>query len=435
MAKPISLPALILIAATGLAAILPAARANNAPEPEVAADRPSFQDWLADFRQQAEATGISKATLDATLTGLQPDPNILEHDLSQPEFVQTFWNYLDARITAKRIAAGKAMLAEHAHLFAAEEKRYGVPARYLVAFWGLETNYGGYLGDNSIIQALATLAYDNRRASFFRAQLLNALRIVDSGNMSPANLRGSWAGAFGHMQFMPSTFLRYAVDGDSDGRIDIRDSLADAIDSAANYLQQMGWQSGQGWGEEVVLPKQFDWSQAQLNHWKTIRDWSALGVTRADGSALPNSNLTAAILLPQGHDGPAVLVQRNFNVMLRWNHSVNYALAVGLLADRLADKPGLANGRDVDNRRLSRDQVIDMQNCLATLGFDPGPVDGLPGRQTLNAIRAYQTTAGLPADGYASIPLLDRLHTTLQAKSLPLPSASSEDMTQTQGTL
>lgn len=436
MTTPISFPVVLAVAMFGAAAPLCAAIADDEPARGVIVSSESFQDWLVGFRRQAAAAGISEATLDANLSGLQPDARVLENDRRQPEFVQTFWNYIDTRLTEKRVAAGKDMLNQHADLFAAAERRYGVPARYLAAFWGLETNYGGHLGNTSIVPALATLAYDNRRSTFFRAQLLNALRIIDSGNMPADDLRGSWAGAFGHMQFMPSTFLHYAVDGDGDGRINTRTSLADAIDSAANYLSRIGWQADQDWGEQVRLPEDFDWGQARLGRWKTIRDWRALGVTQADGSVLPDSNYTAAILLPQGYTGPAILIRQNFNVILRWNRSVNYALAVGLLADRLVDRAPLVGGRDADNRRLSREQVIDMQTSLTVLGFDPGPADGLPGSRTLNAIRAYQTSTGLPADGFASVPLLDRLHASLQERNLALPETAITGTTpQTKETL
>jgi membrane-bound lytic murein transglycosylase B len=396
----------------------------DTPDGCAEAAKPTFDVWLDHFRKQAADAGISQATLDANLNGLQPDDRILEYDQRQPEFVQTFWNYLDARVTEKRIETGQAMLARNIDQLTAAELRYGVPARYLVAFWGQETNYGGYLGSIAIVPALATLAYDARRSYFFRAQLLDALRIIDSGNMTADDLRGSWAGAFGHMQFMPSTFLRYGVDGDGDGKINTRVSIADAIDSAANYLSQSGWQSGQGWGQEVRLPAGFNWGQARLDRWKTIRDWSALGVTQVNGSRLPDSGQTAAILLPQGHDGPAILVQHNFKVILRWNRSVNYALAVAELADRLDGLPAFSTGRDADNRRLSRAQAIDLQKCLIILGFDPGPADGLPGGKTLNAIRAYQAATSLPADGYPSLDLLEKLHSTLREKSLPLPDSA-----------
>ncbi len=422
MNRPTAILTRSLIAGAVALACLAPARADTDTE----STRPAFQTWLAAFKKQAAEAGISQATLDANLNGLQTNNKILEYDQRQPEFIQTFWNYLDARVTEKRIEAGREMLAQNAGQLASAEQRYGIPARYLVAFWGQETNYGGYLGSIAIVPALATLAYDARRSYFFRAQLLDALRIIDSGNMPADDLRGSWAGAFGQMQFMPSTFLRYAVDGDGDSRINIRTSIPDAIDSAANYLSQAGWQRDQGWGQEVKLPQNFNWGQARLDRWKMIRDWSALGVTQVDGSRLADSDQTAAILLPQGHTGPAILVQHNFNVILRWNRSVNYALAVSALADRLDGQPGFRTGRDADNRRLSHEQAVNLQKCLIILGFDPGPADGLPGSKTLNAIRAYQASASLPSDGYPSVDLLEKLHAELREKSLPLPDSASQ---------
>jgi membrane-bound lytic murein transglycosylase B len=413
---------LIAAGAIALAAMAPA-QADVAATAE--ATKPSFDAWLEAFRKQAAENGISEATLDVTLTGLQPNAKILEYDQQQPEFIQTFWNYLDARVTDKRIETGLAMLAQNADLFSSAEQRFGVPACYLAAFWGLETNYGSHMGKLAIIPALATLAYDTRRSDFFRAQLLDALRIVDAGDIPADDMIGSWAGALGHMQFIPSTFLRYGVDGDGDGRINPRESLADAIDSAANYLKQAGWRSDQGWGREVRLPSGFDWSQARLDRRKHVRTWAELGVTQLDGSPLPDSGQLAAVILPQGHTGPAILVTHNFDVILRWNRSINYALAVAQLADRLDGLPAFSSGRDADNRRLSREQATDMQNCLTILGLDPGPADGVPGRRTVNAIRSYQLSVGLPADGYPSLDLLDKLHADLKAKSLPLPESPS----------
>lgn len=423
MIKKFSFAASILLAAGSLTMANPAVVHADETDTENAAPAlPSFDVWLADFRKQAAADGISEATLDATLTGLQPDPRILDFDQRQPEFVQTFWDYLNNRVTETRIDAGKALLKSHAELFAAVEQKHGIPSRYLVAFWGLETNYGSHMGQIAIIPALATLAYDARRSDFFRAQLLDALRIVDDGDIPASDLRGSWAGAIGHMQFIPSTFLRYGEDGDGDGKINTRASLPDALYSAANYLEQAGWRKDQGWGEEVKLPKDFNWALARLDRRRPIQEWRSLGVTRVDGSALPDEDGTVAIVLPQGYAGPAVLVRHNFYVMLRWNRSINYAISVGQLADRLAGMPAFSTGLDADNRRLSREQATNLQKCLIILGYDPGPADGVPGSRTVVAIRAYQTSAGLPVDGYPSVTLLEELHTTLQEKSLPLPT-------------
>jgi membrane-bound lytic murein transglycosylase B len=370
---------------------------------------PDFSAWLAQFRQEALAQGISPATLDAALGNVQPLPQVLELDRRQPEFIDTFWNYLDKRISPQRLARGQAALIEHKALLDEVQARYGVPASVLVAFWGLETNYGAYLGDFPIPAALATLAFEPRRSAFFRSELLQSLRIIDAGHVAAADMKGSWAGAMGQVQFMPSTYLRHAVDGDGDGRKNLWTSLPDAFHSAAHFLSELGWQPGQLWGREVRLPAGFDWASARLSVKKPVNAWSRLGVTQADGSPLPDSDLPGAIVLPQGYAGPAFLVYHNFDVIMGWNRSLKYALAVGHLSDRLLGQPALLGGRGADNRPLSREQVMEIQRLLAARGLDAGEADGLPGSQTRLAIRAWQKAAGLPADGYASPGLLEQL--------------------------
>lgn len=370
---------------------------------------PDFSVWLDQFRQEALAAGISPSTLDAALGGLQPLPEVIERDQRQPEFFQTFWTYLDKRLSTWRIERGQALLLEHRALLDEAQARHGVPAGILVAFWGLETNYGAYLGDFPIPAALATLAFDPRRAGFFRHELLQSLRIIEAGHVAAADMKGSWAGAMGQMQFMPSTYLRHAVDGDGDGRKNLWASLPDALHSAAHFLRELGWRPGELWGREVRLPANFDWESAHPKVKKTVNAWAALGVTQADGSPLPASDLAGAIVLPQGHAGPVFLVYRNFEVIMGWNRSLNYALAVGHLSDRLLGLPELRNGRDADNRPLSREQVMEMQQRLAMRGLDVGEADGVPGARTRTAIRAWQKTAGVPVDGHASVELLEQL--------------------------
>jgi len=372
-------------------------------------EAPDFSTWLAQFRQEALAQGISQATLDAALADVQRLPEVIERDQRQPEFIQTFWTYLDKRLSPWRIERGQALLREHRALLDEVQTRYGVPAGVLVAFWGLETNYGGYLGDFPIPAALATLAFDPRRAGFFRHELLQSLRIIEAGHVTAADMKGSWAGAMGQVQFMPSTYLRYAVDGDGDGHKNLWTSLPDALHSAAYFLRELGWQPGELWGREVRLAADFDWESAHPKVKKPVSAWARLGVTQADGSPLPDSDLAGAIVLPQGHAGPAFLVYRNFEVIMGWNRSLNYALAVGHLSDRLLGLPELGNGRDADNRPLSREQVMEMQHLLAARGLDVGAPDGLPGPQTRLAIRAWQKAAGVPVDGYASVGLLEQL--------------------------
>jgi membrane-bound lytic murein transglycosylase B len=288
-----------------------------------------------------------------------------------------------------------------------------VQPRFLIAFWGLETNFGDYLGSFQVIDALATLAYDRRRADFFRAQLLDALRIVDQGHVTAANMKGSWAGAMGHLQFIPSTFTGHAVDRTGDGRKDIWGTLPDVFASGSNYLSNLGWEGDELWGREVVLPDGFDLSQATLSVRKPLDAWARMGVTKANGQPLSTpEGMQGSVVLPQGHEGPAFLVYENFRHILSWNRSINYAIAVGHLADRIVGLPPIQHGRDLDNRPLSFDQAEEMQRLLNQLGFDAGPVDGVPGSQTRAAIRRFQQANGLPADGYPSVSLLERLERT-----------------------
>ncbi len=376
-----------------------------------------FQQWLQSLRAEAEAEGISQRTLASALDGLQPLPRVIELDRRQPEFTETFWNYLDKRVTPSRIQQGRRLLKRHQALLERIERRYGVPPRYLVAFWGLETNFGRYLGSFPTVAALATLAHDRRRSAFFRKQVMAALRIIDEGHISAAAMKGSWAGAIGQLQFLPSTFLRHARDGDGDGRKDVWHDLDDVFASGGSYLRDLGWRYGQRWGRAVRLPSDFDWSLASLDTKKPLAHWRRLGVRRADGSPLPTADLNGAIVLPQGHEGPAFLVYDNFEVILKWNRSIHYALAVGHLADRLVGAPPLRLGRGADNRRLDRSQALELQRLLNRLGFDAGEPDGIPGSRTRDAVRAYQKSVGLPADGYPSHNVLEHLRRHVDRKA------------------
>lgn len=369
----------------------------------------AFQSWLSALRAEAQAKGISAATLDRALTGVEPIPRIIELDRRQPEFTQTFWRYLDLRVTDERIKRGRALLEEQADLFQAISARYGVQPRFLAAFWGLESNYGSATGDYPVIDALVTLAYDERRSAFFRTQLLDALEILDEGHIEPERMMGSWAGAMGHVQFIPSTFREYAVDQDGDGRRDIWTSLPDALASAANFLSHLGWDPHGTWGREVRVPPDFSWELAGLDQRKTLKEWQALGVRDAAGRDLPATQQSASLLAPGGHTGPTFLVFQNFRVILNWNRSITYAIAVGHLADRLAGHGPLLAMRPAAERPLSRQEVEELQARLLAQGFDPGPPDGIVGGRTREALRAYQRNAGLPADGYPSFEVLQRL--------------------------
>jgi len=373
-----------------------------------------FSSWLAEFRQEALAKGISQNTLDTALGGLRPAPRVIEYDTSQPESVVTFLSYLNRHVTPQKIARGRALLIEHQALFADVEQRYGVPRQILAAFWGMETNYGSFNGETPIPAALATLAYDGRRSAFFRAELLDALRIIDAGDVTAENMKGSWAGAMGQMQFMPSTYRRYAVDGDGDGRVNLW-TTADAVHSAGNYLSQAGWKSGQRAAIQVRLPVDFQWGTARLFHRRPIEDWKKAGVTQMSGEPLAGSASWAGIVLPQGWRGPAFMVFDNFDVIMQWNRSVSYALSVAMLAQRLVDDTSLMFNADPEPDALSRSQMMVLQQQLTQLGFDAGGADGLPGNKTQTAIRRYQSAHHLPIDGYASSALFEHVQQVVAA--------------------
>jgi membrane-bound lytic murein transglycosylase B len=368
-----------------------------------------FSSWLNKLRQEALTKGISEATLQEALDKLEPIPRIIELDRKQPEFTQTFWRYLDARVNENRIERGRTLLKTHKELLDTIEMQYGVQPRFLVAFWGLETNFGDYLGSFPVIGSLATLAYDPRRSDFFRSELLAALSIIDNGHISTANMLGSWAGAMGQPQFMPSTFIRFAVDADGDGRRDIWHSLPDVFASAANFLSESGWQGDKTWGREVKIPSDFDLDLTGLKVKKTLAAWQVLGVRKINGRNLPEVNIKGSIILPAGHEGPAFLVYNNFHTILRWNRSDFYAIAVGHLADRITDSGPFLTPRPASEQPLSRSQVEKIQKLLTARGYDPGPIDGVIGSQTHQAIKDFQRATKLPADGHPTPKLLDIL--------------------------
>ncbi len=369
----------------------------------------TFRDWLEAFRKEARGQGISDETLDASIRGIEPVARVIELDLSQPEFTQTFWSYLGRRVTERSVERGRELLDQHRGLLDEIYREYGVPPRYIIAFWGMETNFGDYLGSFQVIEALATLAYNQRRSEFFRAELLEALRIIDQGHITPDKMKGSWAGAMGQMQFLPSTFIGHAVDYTGNGRKDIWGSLPDAFASAAKFLSDIGWNKGELWGREVLLPEDFDLGLSGMETEKTVNEWSNSGVRRAYGDPLPEADMEGSVILPQGHDGPAFLVYNNFRVIMGWNRSVNYAIAVGHLADRIVGLPEIVNGRDARHEPLSRDNIKEIQAFLNRLGYDAGSEDGFAGPRTRTAIRNFQQEHSLPPDGYASLSLLKRL--------------------------
>jgi len=371
--------------------------------------------WLEGVKQEAVERGISRKTVSAALDDWEPLVRVMELDQRQPEFTQTFWSYIGRAVSDPRIERGKALLAQHKPLLRRIQRHYGIQPRFLVAIWGLETNYGANTGGFPVIDSLATLAYDPRRADFFRSQLFDALKIVDQGHIKLENMDGSWAGAMGQVQFMPETFRRHAVDQDGDRRRDIWDSLPDAFGSAANYLRALDWRGGETWGREVRLPNGFDWDLASLEVRKPIGEWQRLGVRTAAGRDLPKATIEGSIILPGGHRGPAFLVYQNFRAILQWNRSILYAVAIGHLSDRIRGKGELAARPAPGDRPMSRAEITEMQRLLIALGFKVGKPDGVIGSKTRAALRGFQQSARLPADGYPTPAILESLRRAQRA--------------------
>jgi membrane-bound lytic murein transglycosylase B len=376
--------------------------------PSALSQEQSFSDWVTDLRSEAAALGISEATLEALDDLEGPLPRILELDSSQPEFVQTFTRYLGLRVTDRQVERGQQLLRQHGALLEEVRQRYGVQPQYLAAFWAIETNFGSNTGGFSVLQALATLAYDPRRAEFFRSQLLTALQIIDDGHISAQSMSGSWAGAMGQLQFMPSIYSQYAVDGDGDGRIDIWNSLPDVFNSAANFLSESGWKGDERWGREILLPADFDFTLAGTGSRKSLQQWRDIGLLQTSGSPIPVANMQASVVIPAGAQGPAFLAYDNFRTTRLYNPPIFYALTVGHLADRFAGGPPIQH-MPKNEQAMSIAQVQELQELLNGLGFESGDPDGRVGSRTRSAIRAYQEQQGLPMDSYASISLLEAL--------------------------
>ncbi len=363
-----------------------------------AATPEAFTQCLADIRQAAAREGTSEQAVEATLADVQLLPRVVAADRKQPEFTQTFADYYKVRVSDRRVRSGREKRIEHLELLRSLGATSSIPAQYLLAFWGLETNYGSYFGKLYIPSALATLACDERRPDFFRNQLLATFKIVDAGHMQPAQLVGSWAGAMGHMQFMPTTYLQYAQDANADGRADLHGSVADAMHSAAHYLESIGWKPGFRWGREVLLPEDFDYRNSGSDKWQPLSAWARLGVTDTQGQPMPSLDLDAALLVPSGRHGPAFLVYPNFKVIMKWNRSEFYALTVGRLADRIAGAGRLHT--PIPETKISTTDLIALQLRLAELNYPVGDADGILGPATRRAIQDYQHSQGLIADGF-----------------------------------
>ena len=372
---------------------------------------PAFADWIARFRASARASGIDEATLHTAFDDVAYLPRVVDLDRAQPEFTRTVWGYLDGVVTRKRVASGRDKLLQFQDEAAAASTRYGVPPQVLVAIWGIESDFGANFGDIPTIDALATLGFDGRREAWARGQLMDALKILQSGDITRAHMIGSWAGAMGQTQFLPSAFLAYAVDADGDGRRDIWGSMADVLSSTANFLARSGWRAGQPWGVEVRLPSGFDVGRADDALRQASARWAEEGVQSIDGAPLPELD-DSTILLPAGARGPAFLVGPNFRAIRRYNNSVSYALAVGLLAQRLSGGADVQAPWPRDLAVLTRSQLLELQAALNERGFASGTVDGVMGPATRDGLRRFQRSVGLPADGYPTPDLLQRLKDT-----------------------
>ncbi|MFN3825064.1 MAG: lytic murein transglycosylase [Pseudorhodobacter sp.] len=376
---------------------------------EQAGGEAGFRGWLTGFRARAQVAGIPGAVLDNVLPGLTYQADVIRRDRNQSEFTKTIWDYLDTAVSEERVANGRAALARHRDLLERIEARYGVEKEVVVAIWGLETAYGTFRGSVPTLDALATLAHDGRRGAFFEAELLNALRIVAAGDVAPRAMVGSWAGAMGHTQFMPSSFLALAQDFNGDGRRDIwGDDPTDGLASAAHYLAHYGWTKGMPWGVEVVLPQGFDFEQSGERVRKSTADWQAMGLRGAEGGLLPDHG-PASVLLPGGARGAAFLIFANFQVIERYNPADAYVIAVGHLADRIRGAGPFRASWPREERALTRDERLELQERLTQAGFDTRGVDGRIGPNTIAAIRAFQKAQGLVPDGFAALSVLTGL--------------------------
>ena len=376
------------------------------------ADEAAFATCLAGLRADAQAKGVSAATYDAHTSGLAPDMAVIGFLDAQPEFVTPIWDYLAALVDEERGADGRAMLAQWSSVLARVEAEYGVDAATVVAVWGVESNYGRNFGSRPLLNSLSTLACFGRRQAFFRGEFFTTLRIIQDGHVAPERLTGSWAGAFGHTQFMPSTFMRLAVDFDGDGRRDLVDSVPDALASTANFLKRAGWRSDLSWGLEVSLPRGLDVSEAGRRNKQPLSAWAARGVKRIDGQALPEAGTPAGLLLPAGKDGPAFLVTRNFDALYSYNAAESYGLAIAHLADRLRGGAPFATPWPTDDPGLSRAERRELQQLLIARGHDIGEADGMIGARTREALKREQSALGLAADGRAGQRTLRALRAT-----------------------
>jgi len=367
-----------------------------------------FGVWLDGFRKEAVAQGISRNTVAAALDGITLDPGVIARDRKQGFFAQGFLSFSDKLISDNRIKNGLARLKQHRELFAKVEKDYGVPGPVIAGLWALESDYGASMGKLPVLRALATLAYDCRRSEKFRAELLDTLRIIDRGDLRPEEMIGSWAGELGQTQFLPAHYLTHAVDYDGDGRRNLISSVPDVIASTANFLVHLGWRRGEPWLQEVRVPADLPWDQADLAVQHPRSKWAAWGVTSRDGRRLPADAMPASLLLPMGRHGPAFLAYPNFQVYLQWNSSLIYCITVAYLGTRLDGAPPVLRG-DGPIPELSLEEVKELQQLLVRRGYEVGEIDGKLGAATRGSVKAMQMKLGLPADSYPTAELIERM--------------------------
>jgi peptidoglycan lytic transglycosylase B len=371
----------------------------------------NFNTCVAGMWPDAARRNISRESFDRFTAGLTPDLRIMDLMDAQPEFTKSIWDYLDILVNDNRLAKGKETLAKYKPQFDAMEKAYGVDRNIVAAIWGIESNYSTQIGDRSVLQSTATLACIGRRQAYFKDEFLSALEILHHGDLRPEQMHGSWAGAFGATQFMPTAFKRFAVDADGDGRRDVVDDPADLIASTANNLKKDGWQSGQSWGYEVSVPQGFNYILADRSKTMTFAQWTNLGVVRANNQPFPNPNDKAYLLAPAGATGPGFLMMQNFRVIMKYNPAEAYALAIGHFADRVRGGQPFIQAWPRQERELSKAERLELQQLLAQRGFYKGAPDGQFGGETRQALRSFQSSIGAPADGFATASMLEQLRT------------------------
>lgn len=382
--------------------------AANAASAAPCAGAAGFPAWLADFKRAAASEGISLRTLASALDGVGYDASVVKLDRGQGVFSQSFFQFSDRMVAKYRIEQGAALIRKYSAVFERIEQRFGVPAPVIVAFWGLETDFGANMGDKPTVRSVATLAYDCRRPEMFRTQLVAALKIIDRGDLTAQTMRGPWAGELGQFQFLPDHYLNYGVDFDGDGRVDLLRSTPDALASAANYILALGWKRGQPWLEEVRVPPNLPWEKADLAIKVPRSQWAAWGVKRASGGALPADGMGASLLLPMGRNGPAFLAYPNFDIYTQWNQSLVYATSAAYFATRLNGAGAYSRGQG-NIAVLSMAQVAELQRLLNARGHHVGGVDGKLGAATRAAVRTEQQRLGLPADSYPTAELIAKL--------------------------